>query len=71
MKLKSEANEEFNKSEYLSALNNYTCIIKLAEEIDFKEQLCILNFNKGLCFMKMVKFLLNLKNYEFKLNFFP
>ena len=59
MKLKTDANEDFNKSDYLSALNKYTIIVKLAEEIDFKEQLCILNSNKGLCFIKMVKYFIN------------
>ena len=59
MKLKTDANEDFNKSDYLSALNKYTIIVKLAEEIDFKEQLCILNSNMGLCFIKMVKYFIN------------
>ena len=52
--LKTEANKDFNNMDYLTALNKYTTIITIAEEIDFKEQLVILYSNKGLCFMKNV-----------------
>jgi len=51
--LKSEANEIFGTSDYLTALNKYTLIIDIAKEIDFKEQLVILFSNQGICFMKM------------------
>jgi tetratricopeptide (TPR) repeat protein len=51
--MKTNANQIFSSGDYLSALNNYTSIINLAKEIDYKEQLAILYSNRGLCFMKM------------------
>ncbi len=62
--------------DYLTALNKYTTIIAIAEEIDFKEQLVILYSNKGLCFMKNVNinfkiiFLLRMRIRK-RLNFSP
>jgi hypothetical protein len=54
IKLKLDANSDYVSGDYLSALNKYTVCINMAKEIDFREQLAILNFNKGQCFMKMV-----------------
>lgn len=53
LSLKAEANEIFNKGDYLSALNKYTIIIDIAKEINFTEQLVILYSNRGICFTKM------------------
>ena len=53
LKLKAEANSNFQMAEFLIALNQYTQIIQLAEEINFTEQLAILHFNKGTCFKQL------------------
>ena len=50
---RKNAGELYKKGDYIQALNIYSLLLKEAKRAKLKEQLIILNCNKGICFNKL------------------